>query len=212
MTRTQGRTDDRYDPVMISPPSPRFAGYNAQNATSRTRRVYLRSHLHPKAHSPILIILRQALKPPNHLTTIKPPSIRLFRQNPRPHPQQPTPLDRVLGDPSPIEPAPAALEAGHLRLGVHEQPLLVRGGIVRRVRVGVVAFADAAVGRAGRRQDLRRRVARVHGAGPAAAHVDVVEVRRAVCVGLGPFAAEGGAEAGGGGGSVWSVFWGGEGW
>lgn len=35
----------------------------------------------------------------------------------------------------------------------------------------------------------------VHGAGPAGADVDVVEVLGAVGVGLGPFAAEGGSEA-----------------
>lgn len=150
---------------------------------------------HRSARPPPLIILRQTLKVLNRLTTVKPPLIRLIGQNPRLHPQLPTPLHRTLGNPRPIEPAPALLEAGHLRLGVHQQPLLVDVGISGGIGVGVGAFADAAVGRAGGGKDGGGWVAGVHGAGPAAADVDVVEVGGAVGVGLGPFAAEGGAEA-----------------
>ena len=49
--------------------------------------------------------------------------------------------------------------------------------------------------RAGWCQYVEGRVAQVHGAFPARADVHVVEVGGAVGVGLGPFAAEGGAEA-----------------
>ena len=68
---------------------------------------------------------------------------------------------------------------------------------MRRVGVGVGALAGAGVGRAGGREDVEGGVVEVHGAGPAGADVDVVEVDGAVGVGLGPFAAEGRAESGG---------------
>ena len=73
--------------------------------------------------------------------------------------------------------------------------MLVDVGILAGVGVGGRAVADAGVGRARGRQDRRRRVGRVHRARPAGPDVYVVEVRGAVGVGLGPFAAEGGAEA-----------------
>ena len=63
------------------------------------------------------------------------------------------------------------------------------------VGVGVGAFAGSAVLGTGGREDVAGGVAEVHGAGPAAADADVVEVRGAVGVGLGPFAAESWSES-----------------
>lgn len=77
----------------------------------------------------------------------------------------------------------------HLGLGVQLQEFLVVGGVVLGAGVGVGAGAGRAGARRG--QHRRLRVARVERACPARPLTDVVEVRRAVGVGLGPFAVEG---------------------
>ena len=150
----------------------------------------------PTHNFPHSIILRQPPKIRNSLRAVKIPLPRLLRQNARLHPQLPAPLHRILRLPRPIKPSPPDLETRHLSLGVHHEPLLVHGRVLRRVGIGVVALAGARVGRARGREHLGRGVACVHGAGPAAADVDVVEVGGAVRVCLGPFAAHGWAEAG----------------
>lgn len=89
------------------------------------------------------------------------------------------------------------LEGIHLRLRVRLQELFVLVRVVGRVGVG----GGAVAGRAGLRggteggEDGGVRVARVVGARPAVAPVDVVEEAGAVGVGLGPFAADGGTPA-----------------
>ena len=96
--------------------------------------------------------------------------------------EHPGPLDGTLGFPGPVEPAPGLLEAVHLGLGVHLQELLVVVGVV----LGVCVGHGARAGRlgAGRGQHGRFRVACVERACPARPLADVVEVRRAVGVGL----------------------------
>lgn len=127
--------------------------------------------------------------------TLKVAVPRLTWQNPRLHARLPAPLRRLLRLPRPVEPAPASLEADHLRDGELVQPLLVRVAVAAGVRVCAGAAAGGRFQRAVRREDGGRGVARVEGTLPAGAHADVVDVLGAVGVGLGPLAAHGGTEA-----------------
>ena len=140
------------------------------------------------------IILRQPRETRHRLCTVEIAVPRLRRQNPRLHTKFPAPLHARFGDPSPVEPAPANLEAGHLGFGVHEEPLLVGVAVAGRVSVGVGTLAISGIGRAGWREDVAGGVIEVHGPSPAAADVDIVEVDSAVGVSLGPFATHGRAE------------------
>ena len=147
--------------------------------------------------TPPLITLRQTIKVRYRLRTVKPPIPNLLRQYPRLHPQLPTPLHRILRRPRPIEPAPPGLEADHLRLGVHHEPLLVNIAIGGRIGVRVVTGALGRFEGAGWGGDDGGRIGKVKGSFPPRADANVVEVGGAVGVRLGPFAAEGGAESGG---------------
>ena len=146
--------------------------------------------------STISVILRQAWKIRYTLRAIEISLPNPLGQDFGLHAQLPTPLDRILRDPSPVEPAPADFKARHLSFGILEEPSLVRVTVFARVGVGVVALA---VGRCttgtGRREDGSGGIGKAEIAFPAGAGVDVVEVGGAVGVGLGPFAAEGGTVA-----------------
>jgi hypothetical protein len=66
-------------------------------------------------------------------------SIRLLRHGAGCQSISITPLRGRLRLPRPVEPTPAVLERSHLRLGEHEQPLLVLGRIGARVSIGLLA-------------------------------------------------------------------------
>ena len=149
----------------------------------------------PYHQLPSSIILNQPPKTRQITRTIKIPIPRLTRQNPLRHPPLPIPLHRTLRRPRPIKPPPRAFETAHLRLRIDHQPLLIHVRVRRGVRVGGRAGAGGGFGGAGGCEDGRGAVGGLEGAFPAGAGVDVVEVGGAVCVGLGPFAAEGGTEA-----------------
>ena len=85
------------------------------------------SRIHPllSARRPFSIILRQPCKRRRRRTTIKIPIPHFLRENPRLHAQLPTPLHRILRSPCPIKPAPTNLKTVHLRLRIHQQPLLI---------------------------------------------------------------------------------------
>ncbi len=152
--------------------------------------------LAPSSPQVLLLRFRQRLEIRNLLRTIKIPLPHLLRQHACRHTPLPAPLRRTFCHPCPIEPSPADLETRHLRLRVHHQPLLVNVAITRRVGICGRAGTGAGIGWTGGREDRGGRVGCVEGARPAGADVDVVEVGRAVSVCLGPFAAEGGTEAG----------------
>jgi hypothetical protein len=149
---------------------------------------------------PPLIKLLQIVKSRNLRTAVKPPLIRLLGQHPSLQPSLIAPLRRALRLPRPVEPPPPLLERVHLRLGEHLQKLLVAGAVIAGVRVGALARTLRAVLRrarggqdrargttAGRRDHVQRSL-------PARPDADVVEVLRAVGVGLRPLAAQRGAE------------------
>ena len=154
-----------------------------------------------QAQSPS-IILTQPTKTRQITRTIKIPIPRLRRQNAIRHPRLPIPLRRTLRRPRPIKPPPRRLETAHLRLGIDHQPLLVGVGVRGWVCVGGAAGAGGGFGGAGGGEDGGGAVGGLESAFPAGAGADIVQVGGAVCVGLGPFAAEGGSEAVEGGMSV----------
>lgn len=147
-------------------------------------------------HSPSSIILTQPTKSRQITRTVKIPIPRLRRQNAIRHARLPVPLRCTLGRPRPIKPSPRRLKTTHLCLRVDHQPLLVGVGVRGWVCVGGGAGAGGGFGGAGGSEDGGGAVGRLESAFPAGAGADVVEVGGAVCVGLGPFAAEGGSETG----------------
>lgn len=80
--------------------------------------------------------------------------------------------------------------------------MLVGVGVGGWVCVGGGAGTGGGFGGAGGSEDGGGAVGRSEGSFPAGAGTDVVEVGGAVCVGLGPLAAEGGSKAREGGMSV----------
>ena len=104
-------------------------------------------------HASPLVVLRQPTEIRHRLRTVEGPIPHLSRQDAGLHSELPAPLHRALRLPRPVEPAPADLEARHLRLRVHHQPLLVGVAVIARIGVRVGALARAAVGRAGGRED-----------------------------------------------------------
>ena len=83
-----------------------------------------------------------------------------------------------------------------MRLRVHHEPGFVRVGVGRRVGVGGGAGTGGGFGGTVWGEDGDGAVGGCQGSFPAGAGVDVVEVGGAVGIRLGPFAAEGGSEAG----------------
>ena len=143
------------------------------------------------------IILTQPLsrKIRHRSRAIEIPIPRLRRQNPVRHARLPIPLRRRLRRPRPIEPSPGTFETRHLCLGIHHEPIFVRVGVRRWVRVGGGAGAGRGFRGAVGRGDRNSSVTGFQGAFPAGAGVDVVEVGGAVGIGLRPFATESGSEA-----------------
>ena len=171
---------------------------NISSHSNRYRHVIL-IHFHQgkiPPHQPSIILTQpQPLEIRHRTRAVEIPIPRLRRQDAGRHAGLPIPLRRRLGRPGPVEPAPGGLEAGHLRLGVHQEPGLVGVGIGGRVGVGGGAGAGGGFGGAVGGEDGDGAVGGVQRPFPAGAGVDVVEVGGAVRVGLGPFAAERGAEA-----------------
>src|SRR5688572_13272041 len=138
---------------------------------------------------PSSILIRQPLNIRNLPITLKLRLIRLLGQNSRLKPELPTPLNRRLRLPRPINPSPSGLKCGQLRYRKCLKKTFMRVEVCGRVSVCGVAVAVGGSGTVGFAAEG------IHGAGPAVARVDVVEVLSAVGVGLGPFAADSGTPA-----------------
>lgn len=152
--------------------------------------------INSKTRSEISVILAQPTEVGHATRTIEVSIPSLPWQDTGSHTGLVIPLRSPFCRPSPIKPTPGCLEADHLRLRIHHQPLLVIVRIATRIGVGVTTRACTRFRRAVGRSHGYRPVAALQCALPPCAGTDVVEVGRAVCVCLRPLAAQCGAEPG----------------
>lgn len=157
---------------------------------------YASWHLHKtKSGLQTLVVLAQPTQIGHTTRTIEVSIPDFSRQNPSGHPSLVIPLRSPLRRPCPIEPTPGCFEADHLGLRIHHQPLLIIVGVAARTGVGIVTRTCTGFRRTVRRRDGYGTVAAMERTLPTRTCPDVVEVGRAICVCLRPFATQCRAES-----------------
>ena len=96
--------------------------------------------------TPYSIILIQTIEVRKTCRTIEISLPHFFGQDAVGHSGLVVPLCGALCCPSPIEPTPGFLKAGHLAFRIHHQPLLILIRIATRVRVGRLAGTSRGLG------------------------------------------------------------------